>query len=72
MCLPSLPSPPPSRPHRPTLFIEILQRVGVKKGLMAVPMQQFPRGGCGGFGTGNLLELFRSLDVVQTPTKAYP
>ncbi|CAI5970437.1 unnamed protein product [Closterium sp. NIES-65] len=56
----------------PTVFIEILQRVGVKKGLQAVPMQQFPRGGCGGFGTGNLLELFRSLDTVQTPSKVYP
>ncbi|CAI5958351.1 unnamed protein product [Closterium sp. NIES-64] len=56
---------------RPTVFIEILQRVGVKKGLQAVPMQQFPRGGCGGFGTGNLLELFRSLDMAQTPSKVY-
>ncbi|CAI5955896.1 unnamed protein product [Closterium sp. NIES-65] len=68
----------PSGPRRtlfieisPTVFIEILQRVGVKKGLQAVPMQQFPRGGCGGFGTGNLLELFRSLDTVQTPSKVY-
>ncbi|CAI5506489.1 unnamed protein product [Closterium sp. Naga37s-1] len=50
---------------RPTVFIEILQRKGVSKGLKAVPLQQFPRGGCGGFGTGNLLELFRSLDTVQ-------
>jgi len=46
--------------HRPTLFIEIIQRIGCEidssDGLRA------QRGGCGGFGKGNFRELFKSIE----------
>ncbi|MEW5303742.1 MAG: hypothetical protein WDW36_006402 [Sanguina aurantia] len=56
---------------RPTVFIEIIQRVGcrmvdVPQSAAAVqaelPVQQEQAGGCGGFGKGNFSELFKSIE----------
>lgn len=48
---------------RPTVFIEIIQRVGCmeadEKGVVA------QRGGCGGFGKGNFSELFKSIEEYE-------
>lgn len=56
---------------RPTVFIEIIQRVGcvmvdMPQSAAAVqaelPVQQEQAGGCGGFGKGNFSELFKSIE----------
>lgn len=44
---------------RPTIFIEIIQRIGCM--LKDEKGQVYQKGGCGGFGKGNLSELFRSI-----------
>ncbi|WVZ77754.1 hypothetical protein U9M48_025581 [Paspalum notatum var. saurae] len=48
---------------RPTLFLEIIQRIGCmekdKKG------QEYQRGGCGGFGKGNFSQLFKSIEEYE-------
>jgi len=48
---------------RPTLFLEIIQRVGCvqidKEG------KTFQKGGCGGFGKGNFRELFKSIEEYE-------
>ena len=50
---------------RPTVFIEIIQRIGcmyekpAEYGSQAVLSQA---GGCGGFGKGNFSELFKSIE----------
>jgi hypothetical protein len=49
---------------RPTVFIEIIQRVGCMRE-MALPSgraAQEQAAGCGGFGKGNFSELFRSIE----------
>lgn len=45
---------------RPTIFIEIIQRIGCTIDENGQPVEQ--RGGCGGFGKGNFSELFRSIE----------
>ncbi|KAJ1278046.1 hypothetical protein BS78_04G050100 [Paspalum vaginatum] len=48
---------------RPTLFLEIIQRIGCmekdEKG------QEYQRGGCGGFGKGNFSQLFKSIEEYE-------
>ncbi|KAL2630101.1 hypothetical protein R1flu_014787 [Riccia fluitans] len=45
---------------RPTVFIEIIQRVGCMERTKEGTVVQ--RGGCGGFGKGNFSELFKSIE----------
>jgi 4-hydroxyphenylpyruvate dioxygenase len=53
---------------RPTLFLEIIQRVGCmekdEKG------QEYQKGGCGGFGKGNFSQLFKSIEDKQAAAAA--
>eukprot|EP00005_Dracoamoeba_jomungandri_P005859 CAMPEP_0174260376 /NCGR_PEP_ID=MMETSP0439-20130205/9672_1 /TAXON_ID=0 /ORGANISM="Stereomyxa ramosa, Strain Chinc5" /LENGTH=419 /DNA_ID=CAMNT_0015344607 /DNA_START=8 /DNA_END=1267 /DNA_ORIENTATION=- len=43
---------------RPTIFVEIIQRIGCME-------NGFQKGGCGGFGKGNFSELFRSIEEFE-------
>ena len=45
---------------RPTIFIEIIQRLGCDRDERGNPIEQ--RVGCGGFGEGNFSELFKSIE----------
>eukprot|EP00270_Netrium_digitus_P020500 TRINITY_DN8479_c0_g1_i1.p1 TRINITY_DN8479_c0_g1~~TRINITY_DN8479_c0_g1_i1.p1 ORF type:complete len:452 (+),score=94.12 TRINITY_DN8479_c0_g1_i1:133-1488(+) len=45
---------------RPTIFLEIIQRIGCMYPDTNRQMQQ--KGGCGGFGKGNFSELFKSIE----------
>jgi len=48
---------------RPTIFIEIIQRIGcMEKDETGVVVQ---KGGCGGFGKGNFSELFKSIEEYE-------
>ncbi len=48
---------------RPTIFIEVIQRVGcMEKNSAGVIVQ---KGGCGGFGKGNFSELFKSIEEYE-------
>lgn len=48
---------------RPTIFIEVIQRVGcMEKNSTGVIVQ---KGGCGGFGKGNFSELFKSIEEYE-------
>ncbi|EPS60251.1 hydroxyphenylpyruvate dioxygenase, partial [Genlisea aurea] len=53
---------------RPTLFIEIIQRIGCmvkdEKG------EAFQKGGCGGFGKGNFAQLFKSIEDYEKMLEA--
>lgn len=51
-----------SRPvgDRPTVFLEVIQRVGCME--MSEDGVERQRGGCGGFGKGNFSELFKSIE----------
>lgn len=59
---------------RPTIFIEIIQRLcqvdgGAQVGQHAQQHAQqaaLDVGGCGGFGKGNFTELFKSIEVYET------
>ncbi|KAA8526192.1 hypothetical protein F0562_008069 [Nyssa sinensis] len=48
---------------RPTIFIEIIQRIGcmLKDGEGKI----YQKGGCGGFGKGNFSELFKSIEEYE-------
>lgn len=50
---------------RPTVFIEIIQRIGCQRTLPGAaggaPIVE-QAGGCGGFGKGNFSELFKSIE----------
>lgn len=48
---------------RPTIFIEIIQRVGCV--LTDENGQAYQKGGCGGFGKGNFSELFKSIEEYE-------
>jgi len=48
---------------RPTIFIEIIQRVGCL--LTDENGQAYQKGGCGGFGKGNFSELFKSIEEYE-------
>lgn len=45
---------------RPTLFLEIIQRVGCM--VKQPDGSEVQKGGCGGFGKGNFSELFKSIE----------
>ena len=45
---------------RPTLFLEIIQRIGCVES--DDNGNHIQRGGCGGFGKGNFKELFKSIE----------
>ncbi len=51
---------------RPTVFLEIIQRIGCMheraEPASAVPPVMEQAGGCGGFGKGNFSELFKSIE----------
>ena len=50
---------------RPTVFIEIIQRIGCMYEQVAAngsPPMLEQAGGCGGFGKGNFSELFKSIE----------
>jgi 4-hydroxyphenylpyruvate dioxygenase len=53
---------------RPTLFIEIIQRVGCM--LKDDEGKAFQKGGCGGFGKGNFSELFKSIEEYEKTLEA--
>ncbi|XP_078433392.1 4-hydroxyphenylpyruvate dioxygenase [Wolffia australiana] len=48
---------------RPTMFLEIIQRIGCMMKDEKGKEQQ--KGGCGGFGKGNFTELFRSIEEYE-------
>jgi len=48
---------------RPTIFIEIIQRVGCM--LTDENGKAYQKGGCGGFGKGNFSELFKSIEEYE-------
>jgi len=49
---------------RPTIFLEIIQRVGCMREVSPKKVEQ--AGGCGGFGKGNFSELFKSIERFET------
>lgn len=53
---------------RPTVFIEIIQRLGCAE-VDPVTGKTFQRGGCGGFGKGNFTELFKSIEDYEKTLK---
>eukprot|EP00252_Welwitschia_mirabilis_P000880 TRINITY_DN1086_c0_g1_i1.p1 TRINITY_DN1086_c0_g1~~TRINITY_DN1086_c0_g1_i1.p1 ORF type:complete len:434 (+),score=30.41 TRINITY_DN1086_c0_g1_i1:57-1358(+) len=48
---------------RPTIFIEIIQRIGCM--VTDSDGKQYQKGGCGGFGKGNFSELFKSIEEYE-------
>ncbi|KAF5819764.1 putative 4-hydroxyphenylpyruvate dioxygenase [Helianthus annuus] len=48
---------------RPTIFIEVIQRIGCMLAHDSVKVRQKP--GCGGFGKGNIAELFKSVEEYE-------
>ncbi|KAF5175717.1 4-hydroxyphenylpyruvate dioxygenase [Thalictrum thalictroides] len=53
---------------RPTIFIEIIQRLGCM--LKDENGKTFQKGGCGGFGKGNFAELFKSIEEYEKSLEA--
>ncbi|KAJ7960644.1 4-hydroxyphenylpyruvate dioxygenase [Quillaja saponaria] len=53
---------------RPTIFIEIIQRVGCM--LEDDEGKVYQKGGCGGFGKGNFSELFKSIEEYEKTLEA--
>ncbi|PIA41355.1 hypothetical protein AQUCO_02200044v1 [Aquilegia coerulea] len=53
---------------RPTIFIEIIQRLGCM--LKDEDGKTFQKGGCGGFGKGNFAELFKSIEEYEKSLEA--
>nr|ADO62712.1 p-hydroxyphenylpyruvate dioxygenase [Mangifera indica] len=53
---------------RPTIFIEIIQRVGCM--LKDDEGKTYQKGGCGGFGKGNFSELFKSIEEYEKTLEA--
>ncbi|XP_009118533.2 4-hydroxyphenylpyruvate dioxygenase [Brassica rapa] len=53
---------------RPTIFIEIIQRVGCMK--KDEEGKVYQSGGCGGFGKGNFSELFKSIEEYEKTLEA--
>ena len=53
---------------RPTMFIEIIQRVGCM--LKNEEGKVHQKGGCGGFGKGNFSELFKSIEEYEKTLEA--
>lgn len=48
---------------RPTVFIEIIQRIGCDRDMRGEIKEQ--AAGCGGFGKGNFTELFKSIEEFE-------
>ncbi|KAJ3679318.1 hypothetical protein LUZ60_017329 [Juncus effusus] len=53
---------------RPTIFLEIIQRVGCM--LKDEEGKEYQKGGCGGFGKGNFSELFKSIEEYEKSLEA--
>ncbi|XP_057441351.1 4-hydroxyphenylpyruvate dioxygenase [Lotus japonicus] len=53
---------------RPTIFIEIIQRVGCM--VKDEEGKEYQKGGCGGFGKGNFSELFKSIEEYEKTLEA--
>ncbi|KAK4437464.1 4-hydroxyphenylpyruvate dioxygenase [Sesamum alatum] len=53
---------------RPTIFIEIIQRIGCM--LKDEEGKLYQKGGCGGFGKGNFSELFKSIEEYEKMLEA--
>ncbi|XP_051152022.1 4-hydroxyphenylpyruvate dioxygenase [Andrographis paniculata] len=53
---------------RPTIFIEIIQRIGCM--LKDEKGNAYQKGGCGGFGKGNFSELFKSIEEYEKMLEA--
>ncbi|KAK3006045.1 hypothetical protein RJ639_017335 [Escallonia herrerae] len=53
---------------RPTIFIEIIQRIGCM--LKDDEGKIYQKGGCGGFGKGNFSELFKSIEEYEKTLEA--
>ncbi|KAM1010632.1 hypothetical protein FF1_045914 [Malus domestica] len=53
---------------RPTIFVEIIQRVGCM--LKDEEGKIHQKGGCGGFGKGNFSELFKSIEEYEKTLEA--
>merc|ERR1719478_1820745 len=53
---------------RPTLFLEIIQRIGcMRSAPHSTELEQ--AAGCGGFGKGNFSELFKSIEAYEKTLK---
>ena len=55
---------------RPTIFIEIIQRVGCM--MKDDEGKVYQKGGCGGFGKGNFSELFKSIEEYEMTLEPKP
>ncbi|GMG98862.1 hypothetical protein Nepgr_000702 [Nepenthes gracilis] len=53
---------------RPTIFVEIIQRIGCM--LKDDEGNLYQKGGCGGFGKGNFSELFKSIEEYEKTLEA--
>ncbi|XXG68766.1 hypothetical protein AAC387_Pa06g1778 [Persea americana] len=53
---------------RPTIFIEIIQRIGCM--VKGEEGKTYQKGGCGGFGKGNFSELFKSIEEYEKTLEA--
>jgi 4-hydroxyphenylpyruvate dioxygenase len=53
---------------RPTIFIEIIRRVGCM--LKDEKGREYQKSGCGGFGKGNFSELFKSIEEYEKTLEA--
>lgn len=54
---------------RPTIFVELIQRVGCMQ-QASNNLQKVQKGGCGGFGKGNFAALFRSVEEYEKTLSA--
>lgn len=54
---------------RPTMFLEIIQRIGCQEPDPADPKKTIQRGGCGGFGKGNFKALFQAIEEYEKTLK---
>lgn len=48
---------------RPTIFLEVIQRIGCM--MKDEDGKEYQKGGCGGFGKGNFAELFKSIEEYE-------
>ncbi|XP_021724576.1 4-hydroxyphenylpyruvate dioxygenase-like [Chenopodium quinoa] len=55
---------------RPTMFIEIIQRIGCM--MKDEEGKLYQKGGCGGFGKGNFSELFKSIEEYEKTLERKP
>lgn len=55
---------------RPTIFLEVIQRVGCM--MKDENGNEYQKGGCGGFGKGNFSELFKSIEEYEKTLECNP